>query len=41
MAGNLIEAGHRLRVWNRSRTAAEELGRKGAEVVGQPVEAFG
>jgi 3-hydroxyisobutyrate dehydrogenase-like beta-hydroxyacid dehydrogenase len=41
MAGNLIEAGHRLRVWNRSHPAAEQLGRRGAEVVGQPGEAFG
>lgn len=40
MASNLIEAGHRLRVWNRSRPAAEELARKGAEVVGEPREAF-
>jgi 3-hydroxyisobutyrate dehydrogenase-like beta-hydroxyacid dehydrogenase len=41
MAGNLIEAGHQLRVWNRSRPAAEELGRKGAEVVGEPGGVFG
>ena len=41
MAGNLIQAGHRLRVWNRSPRAAEELARKGAEVVAKPREAFG
>ena len=40
MAGNLIQAGHRLRVWNRSPRAAEELARKGAEVVAKPREAF-
>jgi len=39
MAGNLIQAGHRLRVWNRSPRAAEELARKGAEVVAKPREA--
>jgi 3-hydroxyisobutyrate dehydrogenase-like beta-hydroxyacid dehydrogenase len=41
MAGNLIQAGHRLRVWNRSPGAAEELAGKGAEVVAEPREAFG
>jgi len=41
MAGNLIQAGHRLRVWNRSPRAAEELARKGAEMVAEPREAFG
>jgi 3-hydroxyisobutyrate dehydrogenase-like beta-hydroxyacid dehydrogenase len=41
MAGNLSQAGHRLRVWNRSPRAAEELARKGAEVVAGPREAFG
>jgi len=41
MAGNLIQAGHRLRVWNRSPRAAEELARQGAEVVAKPREAFG
>jgi 3-hydroxyisobutyrate dehydrogenase-like beta-hydroxyacid dehydrogenase len=41
MAGNLIQAGHRLRVWNRSPSATEELARKGAEVVAGPGEAFG
>jgi 3-hydroxyisobutyrate dehydrogenase-like beta-hydroxyacid dehydrogenase len=41
MAGSLIEAKHRLRVWNRSRAAVEELARKGAEAVAEPREAFG
>jgi 3-hydroxyisobutyrate dehydrogenase-like beta-hydroxyacid dehydrogenase len=40
MATNLIEAGHRLRVWNRSRPKADELARKGAEAVAEPREAF-
>jgi 3-hydroxyisobutyrate dehydrogenase-like beta-hydroxyacid dehydrogenase len=40
MAANLIEAGHRLLLWNRSRPKAEELARKGAEVVSEPREAF-
>jgi 3-hydroxyisobutyrate dehydrogenase-like beta-hydroxyacid dehydrogenase len=40
MAAKLIEAGHPLRVWNRSRPKAEELARKGAEVVSEPREAF-
>jgi 3-hydroxyisobutyrate dehydrogenase-like beta-hydroxyacid dehydrogenase len=41
MASNLIEAGHRLRVWNRSPAAVEELRRKGAEAAAEPREAFG
>jgi 3-hydroxyisobutyrate dehydrogenase-like beta-hydroxyacid dehydrogenase len=41
MAGNLIQAGHRLSVWNRSRRAAEELAAKGAELAAEPREAFG
>lgn len=41
MAANLIAAGHRLRVWNRTRGPAEELARKGAEAVAGPREAFG
>jgi 3-hydroxyisobutyrate dehydrogenase-like beta-hydroxyacid dehydrogenase len=41
MAGNLIEAGHRLSVWNRSRRAAEELAAKGAELAAEPRGAFG
>jgi 3-hydroxyisobutyrate dehydrogenase-like beta-hydroxyacid dehydrogenase len=40
MAANLIEAGHRLWLWNRTRSKAEELARKGAEVVAEPREAF-
>ena len=41
MATNLIEAGHRLRVWNRSAGRVEELRRKGAEAAAEPREAFG
>ena len=40
MALNLVKAGHRVRVWNRSRGGAEELGRAGAEVVEDPAGAF-
>lgn len=40
MAANLIEAGHAVRVWNRSRGPAEELARRGAVAVGDPREAF-
>ncbi|MDB5499845.1 MAG: oxidoreductase [Phenylobacterium sp.] len=40
MARNLIKAGHRVRVWNRSWAASEDLGRDGAEVVAAPGEAF-
>jgi 3-hydroxyisobutyrate dehydrogenase-like beta-hydroxyacid dehydrogenase len=41
MAANLIAAGHRVRVWNRSRPGVEELVRKGAEAVAGPREVFG
>jgi 3-hydroxyisobutyrate dehydrogenase-like beta-hydroxyacid dehydrogenase len=41
MAANLIEAGHQVRVWNRSPQPVEELVRKGAEAVAAPREAFG
>jgi 3-hydroxyisobutyrate dehydrogenase-like beta-hydroxyacid dehydrogenase len=41
MATNLLKAGHRVRVWNRSREPADELGRLGAEVVAEPRMAFG
>jgi NAD binding domain of 6-phosphogluconate dehydrogenase len=41
MAANLVEAGHQVRVWNRSRQPVEELVRKGAEAVAEPEEAFG
>jgi 3-hydroxyisobutyrate dehydrogenase-like beta-hydroxyacid dehydrogenase len=40
MAGNLIAAGHRLRVWNRSPGPVEELVRRGAEAAGTPADAF-
>ena len=40
MARNLIKAGHRVRVWNRSPGPAEELARDGAEVAATPGEAF-
>ena len=41
MAANLMEAGHQVLVWNRSRQPVEELARKGAEAVAAPREAFG
>ena len=40
MAATLVKAGHRVRVWNRSRGPVEELARKGAEAVRDPREAF-
>ncbi|KMO14090.1 NAD(P)-dependent oxidoreductase [Methylobacterium indicum] len=40
MALNLVKAGHRVRVWNRSPGAAEELRAHGAEPVATPAEAF-
>ena len=39
MASNLIAAGHRLTVYNRTRKHAEELARSGAEVAGTPANA--
>ena len=39
MARNLIGAGHRLTVYNRSREKAEELAKDGAIVAGSPAEA--
>lgn len=36
MAANLLRAGHRLRVWNRSPDAARELVESGATLVPQP-----
>jgi 3-hydroxyisobutyrate dehydrogenase-like beta-hydroxyacid dehydrogenase len=41
MAGNLLKAGHHVRVWNRSRAPADELARLGAEPVGEAGMAFG
>ena len=40
MARNLIKAGHRLRVWNRSREPAEALEKDGAVRAETPAEAF-
>jgi 3-hydroxyisobutyrate dehydrogenase-like beta-hydroxyacid dehydrogenase len=41
MAANLLKAGHRVRVWNRSRGPMDELARAGAEPVEEPRLAFG
>ena len=41
MAANLMKAGHRVRVWNRSRAPMDELARKGAEPVEEARLAFG
>ncbi|MFL5496646.1 MAG: NAD(P)-dependent oxidoreductase [Gemmatimonadales bacterium] len=41
MAANLLEAGHHLRVWNRSRAPMDELARQGAEPVKEARLAFG
>lgn len=40
MAADLIKAGHKVRVWNRSRGPAEKLAKQGATVVERPEEAF-
>jgi 3-hydroxyisobutyrate dehydrogenase-like beta-hydroxyacid dehydrogenase len=40
MAAELIKAGHKVRVWNRSRGPAEKLAQQGAIVVERPQEAF-
>ncbi|ACA15943.1 6-phosphogluconate dehydrogenase NAD-binding [Methylobacterium sp. 4-46] len=40
MALNLVRAGHRVRVWNRTREAATSLREAGAEPVESPAEAF-
>jgi 3-hydroxyisobutyrate dehydrogenase-like beta-hydroxyacid dehydrogenase len=40
MARNLLKAGHRVRVWNRSRQSPEELARDGAQVATTPGEVF-
>jgi 3-hydroxyisobutyrate dehydrogenase-like beta-hydroxyacid dehydrogenase len=39
MAQNLLEAGHQLTVYNRTRSRADELGRRGARVAQSPREA--
>ena len=41
MARRLLEAGHPLRVWNRSADKSEPLTRAGAEAAGSPAEAAG
>jgi 3-hydroxyisobutyrate dehydrogenase-like beta-hydroxyacid dehydrogenase len=41
MAANLLKAGHRVRVWNRSRAPVDELAREGAEPVEEARLAFG
>ena len=41
MAANLLKAGHRVRVWNRSRGPMEELAREGAEPLEEARLAFG
>jgi 3-hydroxyisobutyrate dehydrogenase-like beta-hydroxyacid dehydrogenase len=40
MAGKLLEAGHQLRVWNRSAPAVAELASRGARPVANPSDAF-
>src|SRR5437868_4356093 len=39
MAENLIDAGHELTVYNRTRNKAEEFAKRGARVAGSPAEA--
>jgi len=40
MAGSLLRAGHRVRVWNRTRERARGLAAQGAELVDTPEEAI-
>jgi 3-hydroxyisobutyrate dehydrogenase-like beta-hydroxyacid dehydrogenase len=40
MTENILKAGHRVRVWNRSRERAEPLAALGAELVDTPAAAF-
>jgi len=40
IAGRLLEAGHTLRVWNRSPEPARRLAERGAQVAGSAEEAF-
>jgi len=40
MAGNLLKAGHRVRVWNRSRGPVDDLVAQGAEPADSPAHAF-
>ncbi len=39
IAGNLLRAGHQLRVWNRTPSAAQPLEQAGAQVVREPAQA--
>lgn len=39
MAGSLLQAGHTVNVWNRTRARADELQRRGARVAASPGEA--
>jgi 3-hydroxyisobutyrate dehydrogenase-like beta-hydroxyacid dehydrogenase len=39
IAANLIRAGHRLTVWNRSQGPAQELGALGARIAAEPADA--
>lgn len=39
MAGRLLDAGHQVTVWNRSKGPAEELERRGAVVAASPTQA--
>lgn len=41
MVGNLLKAGHTVRVWNRTAAKAEALAGAGARVAATPAEAFG
>lgn len=40
MARNLLKAGHRVRVWNRSRQSVDALARDGAEAAATPGQIF-
>jgi len=40
MVGNLLKAGHAVRVWNRTPAKAQPLAATGARIVGSPGEAF-
>ncbi len=39
MAGRLIDAGHRVTVWNRDRARSESFERRGARIADNPVDA--
>jgi len=40
VAANLLKAGHRLHVWNRSPAAAQGLAEQGAQIASTPEDAF-